>query len=102
MKHKKIVKVLSQIDEKIELNKKINNHLTIISSNIFQQLLYSEEEEFIELQDVCKFIKGCKPNKISKQYHEGFMNYLTIYVLLNQSQMYAYDKKDIKQMNMIY
>ena len=93
---KAISSVLWTIDEKISVLKRINKNLTSLSLNIFKEILFSDEEqEFIELKEVCKFIKGRKPTEISEKYHEGFENYLTIDVLSNQSQSYAYDEKGV-------
>ena len=91
---KKISIILSSIEKKIEINKRINNHLTRISSIIFNNLL-EKNNEFLELNECCKFIKGKKPKEISDYPQSNFLDYLTIDVLSNQGQMYAYDEKGI-------
>ena len=90
----KIVNVLSTIDDKIEINKKINKNLTKLSSIIFINLL-EKSNNFLELNRCCKFIKGKKPKKTSDYPQSNFLDYLTIDVLSNQSQTYAYDDKGI-------
>lgn len=92
----KVVKIKNLIDNRIAILTRLNKNLTSLSLNIFKEILFSDEEqEFIELKEVCKFIKGRKPTEISEKYHEGFENYLTIDVLSNQSQSYAYDEKGV-------
>ena len=94
---KKISSILWNIDEKIENLKKINHNLEKISSRLYSNLIYDEKDlEFIELKEICKFIKGRKPTEISEQYKSDFEDYLTIEVLSNQNQVYAFDDKGIK------
>ena len=91
---KKIGHLLYNLDKKIELNKKINKNLTKLSSSIFINLM-EKSNEFLELNECCKFIKGKKPKETSEYPQSNFLDYLTIDVLSNQSQMYAYDEKGI-------
>ena len=93
----KIVDLLSTIDKKIENCKSINKNLTRISSNIFRSLVNNENvDEYLELNEICKFIKGRKPKEISDNYQSNFSNYLTIEALTNQNQTYAYDEKGVE------
>ena len=89
-----IGQLLTNIELKIELNKKINKNLTKLSSIIFINLM-EKSNEFLELNECCKFIKGKKPKETSDYPQSNFLDYLTIDVLSNQSQMYAYDEKGI-------
>ena len=93
----KIVKILDNIDLKIENCLMINHNLEKISSRLYSNLIYDKKDlEFIELKEICKFIKGRKPTEISEQYKSDFEDYLTIEVLSNQNQTYAFDEKGIK------
>ena len=92
-----LVDILEKLDKKISINKKINHNLEKISSRLYSNLIYDEKDlEFIELKEICKFIKGRKPTEISEQYKSDFEDYLTIEVLSNQNQVYAFDDKGIK------
>ena len=91
----RVLSVLSKIDKKIEINGKINKNLTEISTRQFGHLMNNNIEEYLELKDICKFVKGRKPKEISEQYKSNFSNYLTIEVLSNQNHTYAYDEKGI-------
>ena len=53
-------------------------------------------DTYLELKDVCKFIKGKKPKEISDNYQSNFLYYLTIEALSNQNQSYAYDEKGVE------
>lgn len=93
----KIVRILDNIDLKIENCIQINKNLETLSSRLFNNLIYNESDiEFLELKKICKFVKGRKPEEISEYYKDGFNNYLTIEVLSNQNQIYALDKKGIE------
>lgn len=91
----RVLSVLSKIDKKIEINGKINKNLTEISTRQFGHLMNNNIEEYLELKNICKFVKGRKPKEISEQYKSNFSNYLTIEVLSNQNHTYAYDEKGI-------
>ena len=91
---KGISNILSKIENKIEINKKINKNLTKLSSIIFINLM-EKSNEFLKLNKCCKFIKGKKPKETSDYPQPNFLDYLTIDVLSNQSQMYAHDEKGI-------
>lgn len=91
---KAISSLLWTFDEKISVLKKINNNLTKLSSIIFINLM-EKSNEFLKLNKCCKFIKGKKPKETSDYPQPNFLDYLTIDVLSNQSQMYAHDEKGI-------
>ena len=91
----KIDYVLSLFYKKILALENINKNLTEISTRQFSHLMNNNIEEYLELKDICKFIKGRKPKEISEQYKSNFSNYLTIEVLSNQNHAYAYDEKGI-------
>ena len=75
---------------------KPNNHLDELSSKLSIHIFNDNNGESIELKEICKFIKGRKPAKISEFKEDNFLNYLTIDVLSNQNDSYAFDKKGIK------
>ena len=89
-----IVEIIDNIESKIENLEKINRNLTKLSSIIFINLM-EKSNNFLELNECCKFIKGKKPKETSDYPQSNFLDYLTIDVLSNQSQMYAYDEKGI-------
>ena len=91
---RKISYILSNIECKINVLKKLNINLTKLSSIIFINLM-EKSNNFLELNRYCKFIKGKKPKETSDYPQSNFLDYLTIDVLSNQSQMYAYDEKGI-------
>lgn len=90
----KIDYILSLFYKKILTLENINKNLTKLSSIIFINLM-EKSDEFLELNECCKFIKGKKPKETSEYPQSNFLDYLTIDVLSNQSQMYAYDEKGI-------
>ena len=93
----KIGYILKLLDKRIAISMKINHNLEKISSRLYSNLIYDKKDlEFIELKEICKFIKGRKPTEISEQYKSDFEDYLTIEVLSNQNQTYAFDEKGIK------
>lgn len=120
---KAIAKILSDLDEKIETNNKINKNLEEMAQAIFKQWFvdfeFSNEEgkpykssggEMVEselgmipkgwkvykLGDFIKFIKGKKPKKIEEKYFEKSKMYLTIDVLNRNSQIFASSEKAIE------
>ena len=96
-KQKKISYILSNIESEITCLENINKNLSNISSNIFRNLMDNyDNTEFLELKEICKFIKGRKPSEISDTYKSGFSDYLTIEVLSNQNKSYAYDEKGVE------
>ena len=93
---KKISSILWNIDEKISVLKKINKNLEELSSALAIHIFKNNDNETIELKEICKFIKGRKPKDISEFKENNFINYLTIDVLTNQNNSYAFDEKGIK------
>ena len=94
---RKISYILSNIECEITCLENINKNLSNISSNIFRNLMDNyDNTEFLELKEICKFIKGRKPSEISDTYKSGFSDYLTIEVLSNQNKSYAYDEKGVE------
>ena len=94
---RKISYILSNIESEITCLENINKNLSNISSNIFRNLMDNyDNTEFLELKEICKFIKGRKPSEISDTYKSGFSDYLTIEVLSNQNKSYAYDEKGVE------
>ena len=93
---KKIVDIYQFFNDRIELKERINNNLEELSSKFAIHIFNDNINESIELKEICKFIKGKKPTKISEVKEKNFSNYLTIDVLTNQSDSYAFDEKGIK------
>ena len=91
----KIVEILDSISAKIEINKRINDNLEGLSSKLAIHIFNQNCTDSIELKDICKFIKGRKPKEISEVKEDDFLNYLTIDVLTNQNNVYAFDEKGI-------
>ncbi|MDK0749092.1 restriction endonuclease subunit S [Clostridium perfringens] len=120
---KAIAKILSDLDEKIEVNNKINKNLEEMAQAIFKQWFvdfeFPNEEgkpykssggEMVEselgmipkgwkifkLGDFIKFIKGKKPKKIEEKFFDGCELYLTIDVLNRNSEIFANKDKIIE------
>ena len=93
---KKIVDIYHFFNERIELKERINNNLEKFSSALAIHIFKNNENEYIELKEISKFIKGRKPKNISEIKENNFINYLTIEVLTNQNNSYAFDNKGIK------
>lgn len=118
-----ISKILSDLDEKIEVNNKINKNLEEMAQAIFKQWFvdfeFPNEEgkpykssggEMVEselgmipkgwkifkLGDFIKFIKGKKPKKIEEKFFDGCELYLTIDVLNRNSEIFANKDKIIE------
>lgn len=120
---KKIVSILSSLDEKIELNRKINQNLEETAQTLFKRwfidfefpneegkpykssggkMIESELGEIPEgwrvgkLGDFIKFIKGKKP-KILVEKEDGInkFKYLTIKSINNEEENYCSDEKVI-------
>lgn len=89
----KAAKLLSKIEQKIEINKKINNNLYNIALSLISEDF--QNNEFIKLNKVIKFIKGKKPSNISADKKNGYMKYLTIACLNNQEITYANPDKTL-------
>lgn len=122
-KQNKIASILSSLDEKIELNRKINQNLEEIAQTLFKRwfidfefpneegkpykssggkMIESELGEIPEgwrvgkLGDFIKFIKGKKP-KILVEKEDGInkFKYLTIKSINNEEENYCSDEKVI-------
>ena len=91
-----IVNIVDNIEEKIECLENINKNLEELSSALAIHIFKNNDNETIELKEICKFIKGRKPKDISEFKENNFINYLTIDVLTNQNNSYAFDEKGIK------
>ncbi|ELC8397906.1 hypothetical protein GNF72_04645 [Clostridium perfringens] len=119
----KIVSILDSINEKIEVNNKINKNLEEMAQAIFKQWFIDFEfpnedgkpykssgGEMVEselgmipkgwkifkLGDFIKFIKGKKPKKIEEKFFDGCELYLTIDVLNRNSEIFANKDKIIE------
>lgn len=95
---KKIVNILSSIDEKIELNNKINNNLYVIGNELLKND-FTLESGRETLSQVIKFVKGKKPFNISNNKQVGYEKYLTIACLNGQELNYADTNKMIMSDN---
>ena len=94
----KIGKILSKIDDKIELNTQTNDNLL----NIGMEFLKEDFKNVVEneiLSNVIKFVKGKKPLDISNETQEGYDKYLTIACLNGQELNYADSTKAILSNN---
>ncbi len=118
-----IGKIISTLDEKIEVNNQINKTLENIAQTIFKQWFVDfefpngagepykssggemvESElgmipkgwEIFEFREFFKFVKGKKPKIIEENKFEGSYKYLTIDVLNNNSFLYCTNEKVIE------
>ena len=94
----KIAKVLSKIDEKIELNTHTNNNLYEIGLSLIEEE-YNSINKTEKLQNIIQFTKGKKPVKIVKYKDKNFDKYLTIACLNYQELNYANKEKMILAQN---
>lgn len=119
---KAIAEILSSLDDKIEINNKINKNLEEIAQVLYKQWFvdfeFPNEEgepykssggEMIEselglipkgwvikgLNSLFKFIKGKKPKVINEKKYDGYMEYLTLDVLKGKTKLYADTEKII-------
>lgn len=53
-------------------------------------------DTYLKLKDICKFFKGRKTKEISDNYQTNFLKYLTIEIISNQNQAYAYDEMGVE------
>lgn len=97
-KQRKILNILNNIDNKIELNNQINNNLFEIGNELLKNDFILENEKEI-LSQVIKFVKGKKPNNISSNKQVGYEKYLTIACLNGQELNYADTNKMIMSNN---
>lgn len=78
---RKIVKILSDIDKKIELNNQINNNLYKLCNNIFHDYLnrYEEKIEYKKINEIAKkVITGKTPSTANKDFWDGSIPFITI------------------------
>lgn len=85
---RKIASILSALDDKIELNQKINRNLELQAQAIFEDGL-NRAEDYISLGAFCNFIKGKKPKNIKSIQLQGYQPYLTIDTLRGNNTTYA-------------
>ncbi len=91
---KQAVKILKNIDKKINLNTHTNNNLYAIANSLLATDFDSNNN--IELlHNVIKFIKGKKPIEIVNIKNDNFLKYLTIACINNQEVTYANPEKTI-------
>jgi type I restriction enzyme S subunit len=100
---------LSMLDDKIEINKKINQNLEEISKVIFKEYFFNSEifKEYTKsghtpenyfifsLKENCTFMKGKKPNTILERCDKGLKLYLTIDVLNSNSKLFASEENTV-------
>lgn len=83
----KIVEVLNKIDQKIELNNKINNNLHELCNNIFHDYLdrYENKVEYKKIVDIAKkVVTGKTPSTANKEFWDGDIPFITIPDMHNQ------------------
>lgn len=85
---KQIVKILSKLEDKIRLNTHTNDNLLEIANELLKKD-FKEADDIEVLSNVIRFVKGKKPNKISKFKQENYEKYLTIACLNSQELNYA-------------
>ena len=85
---KKIAKILSVLDDKIELNTQTNDNLLNIGMELLKED-FSKIPELEILSNVIKFVKGKKPLEITTDEKDGYDKYLTIACLNGQELNYA-------------
>ncbi|HOZ54467.1 MAG TPA: restriction endonuclease subunit S [Clostridia bacterium] len=94
----KIVNILTSIDSKIELNNKISDNLQKLGGVLIKQEIDKSDNSII-FKDIIKFVKGKKPNNVSKTKEFGYLDYLTIANLKNQEKIYADVEKAVLTKN---
>lgn len=76
---KKISKVLSNIDRKIELNNKINNNLHELCINMYFELLSQLDDSNSsskQIKEVSKCVLGGTPSRAKSEYWNGDINWI--------------------------
>ena len=84
----KIGKILSKIDDKIELNTHTNDNLLKIGLELLKED-FNKKTEYEVLSNAIKFVKGKKPLEITPEIKEKYKKYLTIACLNGQELNYA-------------
>ncbi|MBQ6269881.1 MAG: restriction endonuclease subunit S, partial [Bacteroidetes bacterium] len=85
---RKVSKVLSNIDNKIDLNNKINKNLQAMASNVINSY-FDKCDDREKYNGIIKFIKGKKPKDVIDYYEVGYEKYLTIACLNGEENKYA-------------
>jgi len=83
----KFAKILNCIDQKLILNKEINNNLSKICNNIFHNHLnkYKNKIEYRKIVDVAeKVVTGKTPSTSNKDFWDGVVPFITIPDMHNQ------------------
>ena len=88
----KIAKLLGSLDDKIELNRRINTNLEQQAQAIFKEMFIQKKGKPVLLSDFCDFIKGKNPAVITSTYQTGAAFYLNIDSLTDIKQTYAIPK----------
>lgn len=86
--------ILDTIDEKIEVNNHINDNLLDIANELLKTS-FKKIKDRETLSNIIKFVKGKKPNNISKFKQERYEKYLTIACLNLQELNYADKEKTV-------
>ena len=84
---RKVSKILSEIDEKIDLNNKVNNNLYEMCNVLYHQLLDDNESniEYKTIGEIAKkVITGKTPSTKNKEYWGGNIPFITIPDMHNQ------------------
>lgn len=85
---KRIIKIIDKIEKKIQLNNQMNDNLLEIANELLKKD-FKEADDIEVLSNVIRFVKGKKPDKISKFKQENYEKYLTIACLNSQELNYA-------------
>ena len=75
----KIVKIIENIDKKIELNNKINNNLHELCNNLYFKLVsqLNDTNSSVEsIKNVAKCVLGGTPSRTKKEYWNGSINWI--------------------------
>ena len=75
----KIVKIIENIDKKIELNNKINNNLHELCNNLYFKLVsqLNDTNSSVEsIKNVTKCVLGGTPSRTKKEYWNGSINWI--------------------------
>lgn len=76
---RKVSKILSEIDEKIELNNKINNNLHELCINMYFELLSQLDDSNSsskQIKEVSKCVLGGTPSRAKSEYWNGNINWI--------------------------
>jgi len=87
-----IAAVLNALDDKIEVNRRINTNLEQQAQAIFKEMFIQKKGKPVLLSDFCDFIKGKNPAVITSTYQTGAAFYLNIDSLTDIKQTYAIPK----------